>query len=90
MTAFPGAFLQGMLAMSCLVAALFFLRFRKSTGDRLFVIFALAFTLMGVTRIISAALGAGHVHSGYVYTIRFVAYLLIIAAVIDKNRPHSN
>ena len=87
MTAFAGTFPQGMLAMACLVAALFFLRFWRGTRDRLFVIFAVAFVLMCATRILSAALGPTHVHSGYIYTIRFVAYLLIVAAIVDKNRP---
>jgi alpha-D-ribose 1-methylphosphonate 5-triphosphate synthase subunit PhnI len=84
-----GIFVQGMSAMACLVIVLFFLRFWRGTGDRLFLIFAVAFSMMCVTRVVSAALGAAHVHSGYVYTLRFLAYLLIIAAIIDKNRPPS-
>jgi hypothetical protein len=82
-----GLFVQGMSAMACVVIAIFFLRFWRSTGDRLFLIFAIAFGLMCVTRAIAAEIGAAHLHSGYVYTIRFVGYVLIIAAIFDKNRP---
>lgn len=81
------SFLQGMAAMGCLVPALFFLRFWRLTRDRLFLIFSIAFGLMFATRLLMAALGAGHLHDGYVYMLRFAAYLLIVAAIIDKNRP---
>ncbi|HWB14400.1 MAG TPA: DUF5985 family protein [Pirellulales bacterium] len=79
-------FLQGMLAMACLVAAFFFLRYWRSTRDRLFFIFAVAFLLMGLTRFVAALIAADDPHNSYVYTIRFVAYVLILAAIIDKNR----
>jgi len=79
-------FLHGMLAMACLVASLFFLRYWRSTGDRLFFIFAIAFLLMCATRVVAALLAAEGTHHTYVYTIRFVAYLLILAAIVDKNR----
>lgn len=82
-----GLFVQGMSAMACIVIALFFLRFWQSTQDRFFLIFAVAFGLMCATRLVSAALGATETHSGYVYSVRFLAYLLIVVAIIDKNRP---
>ena len=82
-----GIFVQGMSAMACVVIALFFLRFWQTTGDRLFLIFAVAFGLMCVTRMVSAVIGAAELHSGYVYWVRFLAYLLIMTAIIDKNRP---
>jgi hypothetical protein len=65
---------------------LFFFRYWRSTGDRLFVIFAVAFLLMCLTRFVAALIAADNPHNGYVYTIRFIAYLLILAAIIDKNR----
>ena len=84
-----GLFVQGMSGMACLVIMFFFLRFWRRTADRLFLMFAVAFGLMCLTRLMSAALGASEAHSGYVYTIRFLAYLLIVVAIIDKNRPRS-
>ena len=44
-------FVMGAIAMASAVVALFFLRFWRETGDRLFAMFALAFLLLGITRI---------------------------------------
>lgn len=82
-----GLFVQGMSALAYIVIAIFFLRFWHSTRDRLFLMLAIAFSLMWVTRIVSAALGSALVHSGYVFSFRFLAYLLIVLAIMDKNRP---
>ncbi|HWB08950.1 MAG TPA: DUF5985 family protein [Pirellulales bacterium] len=84
--AFLTPFLQGMLAMGCLVVSLFFLRYWRGTGDRLFLIFSVAFLMLCITRVVAAAIGSDNPHNGYVYTIRFIAYLLILAAIFDKNR----
>jgi len=43
-------FIMGAIAMASAVVALFFLRFWRDTGDRLFGMFALAFLLLGITR----------------------------------------
>jgi uncharacterized membrane protein HdeD (DUF308 family) len=43
-------FVMGAIAMASTMAALFFLRFWRDTGDRLFAMFALAFLLLGITR----------------------------------------
>ena len=76
-----------MFAAAGLVAALFFLRFWRSTRDRLFLIFAVSFVLMAVTRLVLAINGPGNIHNEYAYSIRFLAYLLILVAIVDKNRP---
>lgn len=81
------AFTTGMIAMACGVAALFFLRFWKRTHDRLFLIFAIAFCVMGVTRITLMNLPKPDAYTGYAYGFRFATYLLILAAIFDKNRP---
>jgi len=79
-------FLMGALATACAVAGLFFLKFWRLSGDRLFAFFAIAFWLLGLTWIV---LGVGEVAAEsrhHVYLVRLAAFLLIIAAVIDKNR----
>lgn len=90
-----GDFLQGMSAMACLVIMLFFLHFWRRTADRLFLIFAIAFSLMCLTRVLAVALGGTPLGTGpethsvevaQVYLVRFLAFLLILAAIIDKNR----
>jgi hypothetical protein len=79
-------FLMGAIAMASVVAATFFLRFWRDTGDRLFLIFAAAFFLLAVTRIgllLSHVRQEGHTHW---YWVRLVAFLLILFAIVDKNR----
>jgi hypothetical protein len=107
-------FMMGAIAMASAVVALFFLRFWRETGDRLFAIFALSFLLLGITRLGLAAsqseraarqdpravapaepaagesaraaatqLGEGETHW---YWLRLAAFLLILAAIVDKNR----
>ena len=79
-------FLMGTIAMASLVVALFFLRFWRDTGDRLFAIFAAAFVLLAVTRFglaISNQQLEGQTHW---YWVRLAAFVLILLAIIDKNR----
>ena len=81
------AFLSGMIAMGHASAGLFFLRFWKSTKDRLFGLFASAFWVLGFVRAMMIVFdNPGDEH--YLLWLRFVAYLIILAAIIDKNlRP---
>ena len=78
-------FMVGAIAMASWIAGLFFLRFWKETRDRLFLIFAMAFWLLGLTRLALVIL-AFEEHN-YVYWVRLAAFLLILFAIIDKNRP---
>ncbi len=78
------AFIAGALMAGYLVVALFFLRFYRETGDRLFAIFASAFFLMAVQRL--ALFYYGELAGAWVYGLRLVAFLLILFAIIDKNR----
>lgn len=77
---------MGAIAMASAVAALFFLRFWRDTGDRLFVIFAAAFLLLAATRIGLVLAHGREEPETYWYWVRLVAFLLILAAIIDKNR----
>lgn len=77
--------LLGAIAMASLVAGLFFLRFWKDTGDRLFLYFAISFLVEGVNR---AALGlSADPNEGrpFFYFVRFVSFLLILIAIAQKN-----
>ena len=79
-------FIMGAIAMASGVVALFFLRFWRETGDRLFVIFASAFALLGVTRLglaLSPDPTEGHTMW---YWVRLAAFVLILIAIADKNR----
>jgi hypothetical protein len=77
--------LLGAIAMACLIAGLFFLRFWKQTRDRFFLFFAISFFIEGVNR---AALGlSGNPNEGqpFFYFVRFLSYLFILFAIMSKN-----
>jgi hypothetical protein len=79
-------FIMGSIAMASAVVALFFLRFWRETGDRLFAGFAAAFALLGITRLglaMSKDFTEGHT---VWYWVRLAAFLLILVAIADKNR----
>lgn len=78
---------MGAVAMASLVAALFFLRFWRQTHDSFFLLFSLAFALDAASRVV---LGLSHVtneQEPFFYIARLVTYGLIIAAIVQKNRP---
>lgn len=79
-------FLSGMAAALCLVAGLFFLRFWRKTRDRFFAYFAASFWLMAVHRIVNLYMRDNNENLVGVYSIRLVAFVLILVAIIDKNR----
>jgi uncharacterized protein DUF5985 len=78
--------ITGMLSVLSLVAALFFAMSWRRSGDRFFLIFALAFTLLGIERLILGILNLPESPLLSIYIVRLVAFLLIIIAIIDKNR----
>ena len=79
-------FLLGTISMGFAVAALLFLRFWRSSHDRLFLFFAASFAIESVNRAVFAWLGgqAAEYQLGYVLA-RLLSFLLIIVAILDKN-----
>ena len=81
------AMTTGAMAMGYAVAGLFFLRFWRDTRDRLFALFALAFLVLAVNRVVAGVFGDETGRPGnYVYWVRLAAFALILAAIVDKNR----
>ncbi|MEW5929374.1 MAG: DUF5985 family protein [Gemmatimonadota bacterium] len=78
--------ISGAMAMAYLISGLFFLRFWKDTRDRLFLIFAVAFGLLAAQRTLLTALADQPSAHLSLYVVRLLAFLLIIAAIVDKNR----
>lgn len=86
-------FIWGAFMMACCVAAMFFLRFWRLTGDRFFLLFSAAFWVFGIERIVLAQRHVNGEADTYVYILRLVANMFIVWAIIDKNRtakPPSN
>ena len=79
-------FLSGAITLGFLVAALFFLRFWRRTYDGLFLAFAIAFELLGLGQAVQALANIPQEERSYIYLIRLVAFTIIIAAVVRKNR----
>jgi hypothetical protein len=80
--------LLGAIAALSFVAGLIFLRYWRSTHDRFFLLFALSFWIEAANRTLMTWIGAWRENEPLVYTIRLVAYALILFAIWDKNRPN--
>jgi len=78
-------FLAGAVTMGFLTAALFFIRFWRKSRDRLFLAFAVAFALFALNQCLALWLGAADERIGYTYLLRVLGFLLIFAAIVDKN-----
>ncbi len=72
--------------MAALAIGVFFFRFWKQTADRLFLLFCIAFCLLTLNWIALAVVMPTSEARHYFYLLRFGAFLLIVIAVIDKNR----
>ena len=75
------AFIDGAAGVECLVAGLFFLRFWRRTGERLFIAFAVAFWLLGANAVLPVLLGRPAQMHGEVYLLRLAAFLLILSLI---------
>lgn len=79
--------ISGMMTAGYLVVGLHFLKFHRRSADRLFLLFAIAFLLLAAQR--AALTGLAHLEAAavYLYVMRLVAFVIIIVAIVDKNRP---
>ena len=78
-------FIGGAICMGEFVVAVLFFNFWRRTADRLFAWFSAAFAMLAVERILLFCRVSAHADPT-VYIVRLVAFLLIIPAVIDRNR----
>ncbi len=78
--------LDGAIAMAYAVAGLFFLRFWVRARDELFLTFAIAFWLFAVNQALIGVFGGGAETQMAFYVPRLLGFLLIIFAIIRKNR----
>lgn len=78
-------FFSGCIGAGFLVCALFFFRFWRRTRDGLFLAFALAFLLLALQQVLTVFLGLPEEERGWIYVLRMIAFLAIIAAIVSKN-----
>jgi phosphoglycerol transferase MdoB-like AlkP superfamily enzyme len=78
-------FLMGVLFVTLLGAAAFFFRFWRKTRDRFFALFAVAFLVLALNRIALFLTPEDQEPVG-LYAVRLAAFVLILAAIWDKNR----
>jgi len=76
----------GAVVMAFAVAGLFFFRFWRKTGDRLFALFAVSFFVSAVNRIAIVVAEKQGYPGDYFYWVRFLAFAIILVAILDKNR----
>jgi hypothetical protein len=79
------AFMSGMTTMGFATAALFFLRFWRRTGDLLFLIFAVSFTLFALNQALSILPGIGREERSWIFVARLAGFALLLFAIIHKN-----
>jgi hypothetical protein len=79
-------FLLGIIVTCSFVAAGFFARFWRVSRDVLFLGFAAAFVLEGLNRSAFLFLQNPSVGDENIYMIRLLSYLLILGAIVNKNR----
>jgi Fe2+ transport system protein B len=84
MTVVP--FLHGTVAMGCAVAAIFFVRFWRQSRDRLFLWFALAFSVLALSYTLLGTIPVATEWRVWVFVIRLLAFCLIVYGIVEKNR----
>ena len=80
------AMIAGALVAGYAVVALFFTKFWFRTRDRLFGMFAFAFLLLAAQRVAMVTTESWAEDTVWPYTLRLLAFLVILVAIIDKNR----
>lgn len=76
-------FVRGAAALAALAIAVFFFRYWRTSRERLFCLFGVAFGLLSLNWTLPSLGGplASHAH-----VFRFLAFAVIAWAVLDKNR----
>lgn len=79
-------FLSGALMMCFVTISMFFARFWLATRDKLFANFAISFLILALERYFLLILDPTYEARSYIYVSRLVAFLIIIYAIVEKNR----
>lgn len=79
-------FFWGASAAASWTVGLLFLRFWRETRDRFFALFAMAFWALTLNYLGLAVTAPPDEARTLFYLVRMVAFVLIIVAIVDKNR----
>lgn len=82
-------FLHGGAAIGCVLVGVKFLKFWRSSHDRFHLWFVAAFWVFAAGWVIRAFATTSEEGVHYVYVPRLLAFLFILAAILDKNRKRS-
>jgi hypothetical protein len=77
--------LPGAITMGFAICALFFLRFWRTTRDRLFLGFSLAFFLLGIGQALLGLSIVPEEERSLLYLFRLAAFVTIIVSIWLKN-----
>lgn len=77
--------MSGALVFAYVIAGMHFLRFWRRTGDHLFLHFAIAFWLFALNQLIASVPYVTADTDGYEYLLRVLGFMLILAAIVEKN-----
>jgi hypothetical protein len=78
-------YLLGFITASSLVAALFFFRFFRASRDPLFIAFTVFFFVQAFHESWVAGISQPNEGSAWLYVIRLIAVLGVLAAILWKN-----
>lgn len=79
-------FLLGIIVTSTFVAAMFFLRFWRRTGDALFFAFGLSFLIETFNRCATLYVERPDEGVPWIYVVRLASYAVILIGIAQKNR----
>jgi hypothetical protein len=87
-------FLSGICMATFAASGVFFFKFYRGSRDRFFLFFGLACWLLALERVVllSYEIAFQSIRTvategaSWVFTIRLLAFLLILAGIVDKNR----
>jgi hypothetical protein len=79
----------GALTALSFTCGLFFARYWRLSSDRFFAFFAIAFWSLGANWALLVGRDPSDEYTPYFYLLRLFAFLLILLAIVDKNRRTS-
>jgi hypothetical protein len=78
-------FVMGAISMGFAVSSCFFYKFWRASGDRLFLLFSIAFFLFAALRL-ALVLTNSPESASSLYLVRLAGFVILVWAIIDKNR----